>query len=303
MRLKISNFIKSRYEFSIDNKKSLLSGNDLHYVEPYLDEIELSAEELQFVTRSQQVEKRRIKIAIFSTIFIIIVLLGLLAWAMIGWNAVKKHEKELIEANSRLEASQKTRDSLSLAITKGAELTKEQMEVLLDEIAFQKDSILEQSILLQAARDSIELLLDQTKEENQQLRSEKKDWLKGQNLFDKNKDRIQSLERQLRQAQQAKAKELMALKSMLYSLQAKYKLENDKDFATAFRFARKAYELDKSNKQAAELLQQIIQRGSDGVGRRFGPKSSSTEEIIRRLKSRYGELTPVQERKFLKPIN
>jgi len=96
MRLKVENFIRSRYDYSLQ-QGVLLGKEDLEYINPYLDGCFLDPPELDFVQKSkiQLLKEQRKKRQLLSSIIAILTLC--LAFALFQWwrseTSIKKQRK------------------------------------------------------------------------------------------------------------------------------------------------------------------------------------------------------------------
>lgn len=123
-RLKIERFVRQRYE-QYQETEAFLGESEIHYVEPFLDRIDLSEEQLSFVERSRRVNRQKdlAKRLGSVAIGIVVVLSALVAWALYERSVAEEQaeladislkEKELaLKRNQEvLKEAQATQDSL-----------------------------------------------------------------------------------------------------------------------------------------------------------------------------------------------
>lgn len=319
MRKKISDFIATRYNFYQDNK-SLLKSDDLHYVEPYLNEIELSTEQRTFVKKSQELEKRKRGLWIAGVITIILVLTALAGIAFWGWSSSKKHENTALASARKLKDEQKENYKLIHKLqAKQQQLdeTKAENERLADSLAAQEAGVREQmidSMSDEQKKKMILTLIGGSEEKEQKVHDLEEDKKKLRDMYEemiekekaelvKQKERekvreIQKakreeakrieemLERRHNQLMQQKELELKRAKSVALSAKALRAFERN-ELKTAFELASEAFQLDESNKEAIEVLQKIAKKKADVFGQKYGPSLSDPKQIIKRLDKTY----------------
>jgi uncharacterized membrane protein len=313
LRKKIADFISTRYNFYLDNNKSLLKSDDLHYIEPHLDDIELGEKEAAFVRKSQQLEKRRQRSVIAGTIALVLLLSALTGWALWSRQLAKNHEYDLTLAqkdlmdkqrenhnlihelkakNDQLEEKDKENQRLadSLAAKSGLtvnidSLSDDQKKAMIITLVGNRKTLEAEKEELQEMYESI-IKREVNKIEKEKEKEKAKEIQKAK---DEEAKRIKNLlEQKHRQLMQQKELELRNAKSVALSAKALAAFEAN-ELKTAFQLASEAYELDKSNKEAIEVLQKIAKKKSDVFDKKYGPNMKDPEQIIKRFKKTYGQ--------------
>lgn len=324
MRKKISDFITTRYKFYQDNK-SLLRSDDLHYVEPYLNEIELPQEQDDFVKKSQELETRQRWLWIGGTIAIVLLLTALAGIAFWGWNSSAIHEDQLMASAAELKTEQKENHSLIHKLrstNKQLKETKEENQRLADSLAAQGGVPVNIDSLSDGQKKAMILTLignrkdleeekevmqtryveDIEKERNEIAKQKEREKLKEIKLAKENEaKRVQQLlERKYNQLIQQKELELRRAKSLALSAKALTAFERN-ELKTAFELASESFKLDKKNKEAIEVLQKIAKKKADVFGQKYGPTLSDPEQIIKRLDKTYKRnSSAIIQRKYFK---
>lgn len=156
MRLKIEQFIRQRFQF-FQQQKTLLSSNELNYIEPFLEMVFLTPEERQFVDKSRTFQRRKFMSAIISTAVTVAVIFGLMVYAFWSKRAVEHTAEQLQITADQLEATQ---DSVKEAALREQRLAEKEKMLLRDRDGYVR------------AQDSLILLLETQKAEIEQLRAQ-----------------------------------------------------------------------------------------------------------------------------------
>ena len=96
MRLRVQSFIKNRHQYYI-SQGVLLSKEDLDYINPYIDIVEITQEEKRLVEESRKAVTRRARRQLFIAAVIIAVLMMLLAMALWQWQEAKAKKNEAVK--------------------------------------------------------------------------------------------------------------------------------------------------------------------------------------------------------------
>ncbi len=300
MRLKVANFIHTKYEFYKENNK-LLDYDELSFIHPYIDLILLSPEEKLFVDKSEQ-KVRNQKIA--TWVFIGACFIGLL------WLVVDNHLswRTARSANLRLEVQRdsvmQARDSIQKLLDKEYELKRmvQEGQITINKTneELQKLLIENQKLLLevQQAYDDLEKANNNLAEANANLaiaNAKLKD--------DKNQLASALADKKL---EYAKAQRELSTQEKSFKLSKKAQLilygggdaPSEAEIKKAFQFARAAWEINNYNAQAMDVLSSIkqlkLKNNSGDFMNTHEPKYTYThrkiKDIISKLDNKYGTL-------------
>lgn len=295
LRLKILGFIRSRYQFYLDNK-NLLTKEDLSYIDQgsrkHLHRLDLRPEERAFVDKSRKAVANKIFWKNFLVGSIIIILAALAIWAVASRAKVEEARASLKRSNDEnrvvLDSLRKVKrrvDSLAQTLEKG--------EGLLQISEKEKEDLIKQLV---ASRDSLEQALETVTEENVTLKARART-LEAQTQrggSNKLKEQIEKREKELKNREAS----LRKSQSRILSSKAHYALDKDKNPKLAFQLAREAYEMDPTNTEATTMLNQVVNSRNDYIGQSNSPKRRA-DQIIRTYKARYGKLTNAAKKRAL----
>ena len=300
MLLKVASFIKNRYDSHKDTK-SLLSKEDHNYISPYLDKIQLSKEEWDFVKKSRQ-RIRTKRIVFLGTGFVITaVFFFLFIWAEYYRRDALYHQRQDKKNSEKLLAQKDSIDNVNHKF----ELAEAERLRFADSLAVNgiKLSDAERALMakneeLEKSRDTLEILL----KTERKLKKELADALTVEKKLAKEatdaKDALQKLNNQLaavnKQLEEAEKK----AQSRALSARALFVLRQNNDMKLAAQLASESYLLDKSNKEACGVLAELSGKGADYF-QKYAP-AKTYEDMIEALKKNYGTLDTKDKYKYLR---
>lgn len=300
MLLKVANFVKGRYQFYLESK-SLLTGEDINYVSPYLKKIEMSKEEAAFVMRSKRVRRARWVVFLATGFVVTIIFASLFVWAERS-REFAQTQRDRAE-NQAIELERKE-DSLKLKID---ELHKKEEE---RQKAVKKFE--ETDAALSASREELDKAYKELKMKNEQLEAKQKSLeaalANEQNLRANDKKiqselkalygKLEATNAKLEVANAKLAEDEKKAQSRALSARALFVLRQNNNVKLAAQLASESYLLDKTNKEACGVLAELSGKGSDYF-QRYAPPGSY-EEMIEKLKKNYGKLNETEKNKYLK---
>jgi hypothetical protein len=297
MRLKVTNFVRSRYAYYKENR-ILLKTDDLAYIDPYVESIDLSDAERKFISDSRRAAKWR-RLGGSASIAVAFITLAILY--------AKSEQRKILlqEQKLQLETAMSEVDKARMAVLKSdsiQSLSNDELKRLASELKVLNDS-------LRTKSDSLRSTLEQVEQLNKKLATKAKTEEKRADAAIVNvqtlKQENEKLNKELSSAKFQKPTVVSGSTAKWQSkvLSAKalmsYKENNQQ---TAFQLARRAWELDQTNREAAGILK-WINSPPDAFGKR-APwaaryDAKEIEAIINRLNSSYGSLSKAEENSIL----
>lgn len=303
MRLKVANFIKGRYIYYNENR-ALLGRDDLRYIAPYVNTLELTDAQKRFIQRSRwNTQKRTIASwVVFGIILIIFIVLWRKAeiWGQKESEARKELVHKKIELDNKITYQNILLDSLR---------QKDSIQQELQQLANKQelDNKFTKAQLEQAYKEML-ILMKQLEKTNKQLEVAQKA-LEASLLTEQKErkliqERYNKLDKQM--SGQNNSQKLSRAAQKFISKQD----PSEADYQKAFQLARAAWDLDQDNSQAMDILNLIghkkVPQSSGGFLSKDAPKVtySRTEikKIIQRIdsKKRYGTMKTRDLGKYLR---
>ncbi|MCP4437442.1 MAG: hypothetical protein GY810_00560 [Aureispira sp.] len=281
MRLKVINFIRTSHIYYQDSSV-LLKQDDLNYINPYLKDITLKEEELHFIKKSKDAAKRKFIFAVLGVIVVIATLLIFWRQAVNGKNEADNLKTDVIAKNASLTRTvkqleeekrlgQKYLDALDDK-TNIINIQNDTIKGLMLNLAQQRDSLQELTILLAAKNETLQ-------EEKETISQEKEVIAKEKEKIAKDKDLIEKL---MKTAEEERA----IARSAALSSFARIAYESG-DEKYAFRLAATSWELNHDNKQACNVLYDLHNPNISYPEQHSANKYPKMPVIIKKQKAKY----------------
>ncbi|BDS09526.1 hypothetical protein [Aureispira anguillae] len=306
MRLKVLNLIKTKHELFSKNQ-AYLTSDELKSIAQFEHQLELTAEEKTFLSRSKFLAQKQMIAVVFFSIAIISVLIWFLRY-------YHNNNVEIQEVNKSLKTSQDSlKSSNSYLAIKLEELrVKDSIhESLTERIGNDEQIIKMTNQELQNALNELRIL-NQKLENSKRAVEQERDVLKTdkrlltEQLMEQEKVKR---EHQIIQKKWSAAEQSQKLSQKAHSILHNNETPTDAQYKEAFQLARYAWETSKSNSQAMDVLNKInnqkIKQPNSGFLGKNRPKNTYTyrqiESIIRKLDQKYdyGKLSPTEVRRRL----
>jgi len=294
MRLKVGNFIHTKYQFYKENNK-LLEQEDLHFIEPYLNQLVISKEERTFVDASIARAKNQQRVALAVVTITIIGLLWLVYSNHKAWVNAK-------QANIEMEGQQRSimhaRDSI---------------QDLLNEEYRLKEIVQDNEDTISKNREELAALLVENKKLLYQLQIKNRELDSAYTVLEMAHEELQDdnqqLEKSLKEEREERKKAIRTLSSQEKSLRLSKKAQllinannekpSEEQIKKAFLLSRAAWEMSPNNNQAMDVLNDIkhikIPSNNGAYLDKDAPKytysTSKIQSIIRKLGRKYGKLS------------
>ncbi|MCP4437443.1 MAG: hypothetical protein GY810_00565 [Aureispira sp.] len=292
-RLKVANFIHTRYAY-YNESRTLLKKDDLRYIASYVDSIDLTTSQLRFIAISRFASRKQ-AIATWA------VAIAILITFVVLWNRALEWGKK--ESLARMDLNEK-KIELDTKIA--------YQKILIDSLRY-KDSLHEVLIMqandadsakqlsraeLQEALNEMAILTEQLEKTNKQLKVAQKA-LEASLIEEKAaRQRIQKSYNKLnsRVSGQSGSHKLSRAAQKFLSKER----PSESDYKKAFQLARAAWNMDKDNSQAMDIINLIghkkVPKNSGGYLSKDIPKVTYSHSKIKRIiqevdaKKRYGSM-------------
>lgn len=306
MRLRVLNLIRAKHELFRENQ-TYLTSDELKSIAQFEQQLELTAGERTFLSRSKFLAQKQMMIVAF---FVIIVVCILASFSMY-------YRNNNITIHGKNEALAISQDSLKNANTHLA-IKLEELRVkdsihesLTERIGNDEQIIKMTNKELQDALNELRLL-NQKLEESKRVVEEERDVLRGdkRRLTERlSKQEEIEQEHKVIKEKLSSAQQSQKLSQKAHSILNSTENPSNAQYKEAFRLARYAWETSKSNSQAMDIINQInnkkLKRPSGGFLGNTRPKNTYTykkiEDIIKKIdqKYKYGKLSSKEARRKL----
>lgn len=250
MRLKVINFIKTSYISYKDSKnKILLKKDGLNYIDLYLNEISLNAEEDKFIKKSRSAVNQKFVLVALGAVITIVILI-------IFWRLAVSRETEADLLREQAMNSNKDLTRTVKQLEEEKNLGKQYLDSIDNQsnvIDIQNDTIKGLMFNLAKQRDSLQELTVLLGVKNQTLEVEKKQINKEKEAIAGEKEKIAKEMITVAKLKKTAEEERAIARSAALSSLARLAYESG-DEKYALRLAATSWELNHQNKQACNVL-------------------------------------------------
>ncbi len=310
MRLRVLNLVRVKYQlYEVDH--ALLTTDEVKAVAPFEEELSLTREEQNFLTRSKVMARKNLIIFIVGSGIATFLVVGVLLWFVMYYrntgaklratnDRYRRTELALAASNADLEvklAELRTKDSIHIVLLDRIgddeqiiKMTNRELQDALTELRLANDA-------LEASKRALEKERDRLKEDKRGLTKELTKQVKIANEVIRTRAKLSAVETSQQLSQ--RAHNLLQGKNV-----------SESDYKEAFRLARYAWSSSNSNSQAMDVLNTInnkkLKRSSGGFLEEEQPKNTYTykniKSMIERIDARYqyGELSEAEAQRLLK---